>query len=658
MSTSKAYWAKYPYSSFRQRGILSTDQRRGRRTYAYYDAPILTTGRILKARRYDRKRKFATGGNVNFAQTEAEKSLGLIAGKNGFRFDHNGPHLMTMNPLGYSIPFPVSYQGFSKGQLVDSGIAYPGHDFIVQGDTVVETPVLQSDGKYPKNMNNKYKNPVLFPITTLYSFQEGGGIHIKKENRGKFTAQAKRAGMGVQEFARHVLLDKNKNRYSAATRKRANFARNFGGRKEMGGYIQDPTQYPDIVMFKKGGFPQKYKSMGFSGIDKPKRTPSHPTKSHAVVVKDGGSYKLIRFGQQGVKGSPKKSGESESYRNRRNSFKARHAKNISKGKTSAAYWANKVKWQEGGQLEPLQPINVIPQSMAQQYVPDFWYAGTHPNVSVMPSENMSWYNKPPIYFRDVQSAPVILPNQSLAEISDSAGTQELSPVDFDSYTPYSNDSSFDNVDSNANNPDTGKQRPSVNTLKWFDFPIASTAYNVYQGMNPEKEMPYMNQNAGQSLGLLKSLRYSPNYRPMYLTANRLESNIRDASSTPSAMIANMQNAWSNVQNLMSDTDRQAQQINNQYAAAYAQALMQEGAARAAERARVGDRNIRHKAASRAHTAAALRSVDQFNAQRRAMQQADLQNRILLASLKTKYPNAPLQDLVKLLPEYSDILTTE
>jgi hypothetical protein len=82
----------------------------------------------------------------------------------------------------------------------------------------------------------------------------------------------------------------------------------------------------------------------FSGYNKPKRTPNHPTKSHAVLAKVGDKVKLIRFGQQGIKGSPKKSGESESYRKRREAFKARHAKNIKKGKMSAAYWADKVKW--------------------------------------------------------------------------------------------------------------------------------------------------------------------------------------------------------------------------------------------------------------------------------------------------------------------------
>jgi hypothetical protein len=76
---------------------------------------------------------------------------------------------------------------------------------------------------------------------------------------------------------------------------------------------------------------------GVSGYNKPKATPSHPTKSHVVVAKEGDQIKTIHFGQQGVKGSPDGSARNEA-------FKARHAKNIAKGKMSAAYWADKVKW--------------------------------------------------------------------------------------------------------------------------------------------------------------------------------------------------------------------------------------------------------------------------------------------------------------------------
>ena len=88
----------------------------------------------------------------------------------------------------------------------------------------------------------------------------------------------------------------------------------------------------------------KLEKAGVSGYNKPKRTPNHPTKSHVVVAKcEDGSIKTIRFGQQGVSGAGK-APTTEKEKARRKSFKARHAKNISKGKMSAAYWANKEKW--------------------------------------------------------------------------------------------------------------------------------------------------------------------------------------------------------------------------------------------------------------------------------------------------------------------------
>jgi hypothetical protein len=83
---------------------------------------------------------------------------------------------------------------------------------------------------------------------------------------------------------------------------------------------------------------------GVEGYNKPKRTPKHPTKSHIVVAKEGDKVKTIRFGQQGVSGSPPREGESKADKNRRKSFKARHAKNIAKGKMSAAYWSSREKW--------------------------------------------------------------------------------------------------------------------------------------------------------------------------------------------------------------------------------------------------------------------------------------------------------------------------
>jgi len=89
----------------------------------------------------------------------------------------------------------------------------------------------------------------------------------------------------------------------------------------------------------------RLKKVGVSGYNKPKRTPNHRTKSHVVVAKVGSKIKTIRFGQKGAKTAGKpKAGESRRMKMKRKSFKARHRKNIAKGKMSAAYWANKVKW--------------------------------------------------------------------------------------------------------------------------------------------------------------------------------------------------------------------------------------------------------------------------------------------------------------------------
>lgn len=89
----------------------------------------------------------------------------------------------------------------------------------------------------------------------------------------------------------------------------------------------------------------KMSELGLSGVNKPKKTPGHATKSHVVMAKEGEEYKLIRFGEQGAEtaGAPK-AGESDRMKNKRASFKVRHAKNIARGKMSAAYWANKERW--------------------------------------------------------------------------------------------------------------------------------------------------------------------------------------------------------------------------------------------------------------------------------------------------------------------------
>jgi len=99
-----------------------------------------------------------------------------------------------------------------------------------------------------------------------------------------------------------------------------------------------------MTLTKREKIKRKLKKYRLTATNKPKRTPSHPLKSHVVLAKEGDKVKLIRFGMQGAKNKPPRKGESDADKAKRKSFKARHAKNIAKGKMSAAFWADRTKW--------------------------------------------------------------------------------------------------------------------------------------------------------------------------------------------------------------------------------------------------------------------------------------------------------------------------
>ena len=99
-----------------------------------------------------------------------------------------------------------------------------------------------------------------------------------------------------------------------------------------------------MTLSKKEKIDRKLKKYGLTEVNKAKRTPSHPTKSHVVLAKEGDKIKLIRFGAQGADTKPPRKGESMADKAKRKSFKARRAKNITKGKMSAAFWADRTKW--------------------------------------------------------------------------------------------------------------------------------------------------------------------------------------------------------------------------------------------------------------------------------------------------------------------------
>lgn len=167
----------------------------------------------------------------------------------------------------------------------------------------------------------------------------GGAVAVRAAAKGKTRRRFRRNPLALSRYQREQLAKmkaKGTGKYGARSR------RSFTS-QELPYFTEADRIRP---LYNKRLFKNdlEYRGEEFAGYNKPKRTPDHPKKSHAVLAKEGGTVKLIRFGQQGVKGSPKKEGESKSYAARRSAFKARHAANIKKGKMSAAYWANRAKW--------------------------------------------------------------------------------------------------------------------------------------------------------------------------------------------------------------------------------------------------------------------------------------------------------------------------
>lgn len=181
-----------------------------------------------------------------------------------------------------------------------------------------QMPMMQMGGNMPQTSAGR---SVLQEAMAMSTMQSGG-----KMPAGIARARFMAAANGNVSKARETASE-----YGYKMQNGARVVDSQKAEYKQGGSIKD------MYYMKNGGqFPERYKKMGFSGVDKPKRTTSGG-KSHAVVTKVDGNYKLIRFGQAGEVGSPDGTARNKA-------FKARHAKNIAKGKSSAAYWANKVKW--------------------------------------------------------------------------------------------------------------------------------------------------------------------------------------------------------------------------------------------------------------------------------------------------------------------------
>ena len=240
-----------------------------------------------------------------FENTNEEDLLNMF---NLLREQQNPQGINTADPILDFQRYRVNpFQGYLSYQMGGAGMI---------NQEQIDVPPLSLADQNGLNYTAGYMSPNMM----LTEMMEKGG-----------TAQDKKLWSRVKAAAK-TKFDVFPSRMSQEYKKR-------GGKfKELGGSVDKIDDY------EKGGKSKLTRGgITFSGYNKPKRTPNHKSKSHAVLAKEGDKVKLIRFGQQGVKGAGSNP-KTEKQKNRRKSFKARHAKNIKKGKMSAAYWASKTKW--------------------------------------------------------------------------------------------------------------------------------------------------------------------------------------------------------------------------------------------------------------------------------------------------------------------------
>ena len=188
-----------------------------------------------------------------------------------------------------------------------------------------------------------------------------------------------------------------------------------------------------------------------------------------------------------------------------------------------------------------------------------------------------------------------------------------------------------------------------------DFPIASTIYNVSQGLKKTKEKPEYNRYATNALSGLKQLKYKPNFNPLYLQTKDLSYKINNSTSSVAGKMANLQNAYGNMNRAIIDETRNAANINNQYKQNYYNALYGEGAQRAQERRRIVQNNLQHEATRRHHLGQAAQTFDQFRGLNRDLRNRKISDQMNLAAINAKNPDSPFMfdDNYNLIQMYRD-----
>jgi hypothetical protein len=447
--------------------------------------------------------------NGGYAKTKEDYELGLLKGKNKFKFNNMGPHNMTMTPNGYTIPFPVMYQGFAGGHLVDQGVALPGENFNVFGDFIQETPMMKYGG-YPKYQTGDYSTIGIPPGNELGIF----------------------AGFGPASN------------------------------------VTQPI--PTIPFSVQGRFPTL-----------------------------GGNTESVN--EEPGKVLPKKEEQEDTFGSESN-----------------------------------------PQST---FLADI--LGNNPfsqNADSMFSGNLPKYNSP-VYNAEAGPALTGMPNSNSGVGVTTVRNPDVKVGLGNWNIPgYYDDNDFPTWSQNFEkfNIEPGDWQ-SNNDLQWYDMPLTG-AYNTIKGLveRPEVEGYQYNQYAPSALGRLDNLRYTPDFNPIRAAYNTGRNTINNASTSNASRIANQQAALSNTQAAMNQAIQQGETMNNQYETMAANAWLQEGTARAAERARVTDRNIRHKSTKDDYLNEGFKNIEEkLGVGIRALADQRLNNELAVASLNMQTANYKL-----------------
>lgn len=544
----------------------------------------------------------STGFPISYAQSPMDYTLGILVGKNAFRYNTPQMRNFTMSPMGINVPFPVYYQGMQNGNPVDEGIAYPGEDFKVYGDEVREYPILNpkqmkfqqggkmSDQDIARLIGQKVDAARMYPQrigpgmrdrkSRRYLYMRGNlPRDIDPESRSKATKPAIKRAKDIaikRESDSQTRKERNKSlqrRLKAAGLYKGEIDGILGRQTgeavkalqrkynlDVDGIIGQntmavldrvspktgnyPTNQEDIAEFKKGGSTNKYQDGSFLGI-----TPSTAQVEEPI--------------------------ESQVLRSNILSYDPITGRTISPNRVPA---------------QSLPQSTTMSDSVSSSLVDSFYDRGT---------VDRDWTNAG-------------RPYDNIGEIRNKTRRRDRDPYSY-GFDPY-----------------------KINAT---DIPWGSTAYNLGMVLRgPDRESPYYNEYAPEALSALRNLKYTPNYRPLRLSQNRFERNLRDRVTSPQQMSALLQNAQVQLMNQIGDTDLQAANINNQYRAQYAQALSQEGRDRAAQRKYARDRNLKHKAAHRQHLAALAQGADNIMKQRRTLEQARIQDEMRLAGINAESPD--------------------